>query len=330
MKRRDFLASVGAAVSWTLQARAQNTVLLRRPVIGIFALSANEHDDGEMRISLDALAQLGYVDGKTATIVRSYANFDAARLPALAAGLAALRPDVILADTASPIKAARNAAPNTPIVGASMSYPIEQGLVASFSRPGGNITGLAAQVDEMDRKTLELMLEIIRDAKSVGLLLNPNATLSVLQERDIRAAAAKLGIGFHSAEVRQPSEIEGAIGALADADVSFLSLQPNALFLAERRRIVKLATAAHLSTVSSQNTPDMMSGGVFLTYSVNYPALYQRAAVFVDKIIKGARPSDLPVEFPTQLQLVINLKTAKVLDITVPQSVLLRADQVIE
>jgi putative ABC transport system substrate-binding protein len=329
MNRRDFLVSAAVLAAPTLANAQRENGTAKRPVIGILALSANEHDDSEIQAFLGALAQLGYVDGKTVTIVRSYANFDPAQLPALAAALAALGPDVILADTASPIRAAQKAAPNTPIIGASMSYPIEQGLVASFSRPGGNVTGIASQVEDMDTKTLELMLEIIRDAKSVGLLLNRNAALSILEERDLRAAAGKLGIGFESAEARAPDEIEGAIGKLVAKHVSFMAMQPNALFIGERQRIMRLAIAAHLPVVTTQ-TGDLIGAGAFLTYSVNYPEIYRRAAVFVDKIIKGARPSNLPVEFPTQLRLAVNLKTAKALGIAIPQSVLLRADEVIE
>ncbi|HKD36535.1 MAG TPA: ABC transporter substrate-binding protein [Pirellulales bacterium] len=330
MKRRDFIVGAAALATPTLTRAESETKTAKRPLIGILALSASEHDDSEIQAFVEALAQLGYVDGQTATILRSYGNFDVARLAVLAAALAVSSPDVILADTASPIKAARNAAPNIPIVGAAMSYPIEQGLIASFSRPGGNITGVASQVEDMDSKILELMNEIIRDAKSVGLLLNPNATLSELEERDLRAAARKLGIGFEVAEARQPSDIEGAIGKLARDGVSFLAMQPNTLFVGERIRIMELANAAHLPTVSTQATNDLIGAGAFLIYSANYPEPFRRAAVFVDKIIKGARPGDLPVEFPTRLRLAINLKTAKALGITIPQSVLLRADEVIE
>jgi len=329
MKRREFLMSAAALAAPRLANAQRENGGAKRPVVGILALSASESDDEEIQALIDALAQLGYVDGETATIIRSYANFEAARLPALAAKLAALRPDVIVADTASPIKAAQKAGPNIPIVGGSMSYPIEQGLIASFARPGGNVTGLASQVDDMDTKVIELMLEIIRDAKSVGLLLNPDATLSVLEERDLRAAARKLGIGVESAAARAPSEIEGAISKLANTGVSFLAMQPNALFIGERNRIMRLAIAAHLPTVSTQ-TGDLIGAGAFLTYSVKLPEIYRRAAVFVDKIIKGTKPSDLPVEFPAQLRLAVNLKTAKTLGITIPQSVLLRADEVIE
>jgi putative ABC transport system substrate-binding protein len=334
MRRRDLvLLSASTAFAWPLWSSAQNSSgPPLRPVIGVLALSASEHDNAQIEPFLSALTELGYIDGKTATIARRYADFDAARLPKLAAEVATLRPNVIMADTASPIKAAHSAAPDVPIVGASMSYPIEQGLVNSFSKPGGTVTGLAAQVEDMDTKILELMSEIVHEPKSVGLLLNPNATLAALEERDLRAAAARLGIGFVAAQARQPSEIEGAINKLANMGISFLALQPNALFLAERKRIVQIATAANLPTASTQagGSSDMVRAGVFLIYSVDFTELYRRAAVFVDKIIKGAKPGDLPVEFPTQLRLALNLKSAKALGITVPQSVLLRADELIE
>src|SRR6185437_2806253 len=215
------------------------------------AASASIGNDARIEDFVGGLAQLGYVDGKTVTLIRRYAEFDLRRLPALAAELAALKPDVIVADTASPIKAARDAAPNVPIVGASMSYPVEQGLIASFAQPAGNVTGMAAQVDDMDSKAFELALEVVPGIRSAGLLLNPASSLAGLERRDIEAAAAKRGIAMHTAEARTPREIENAMGALAAAGASFIILQPNTVFIGEREYVAKRAVAAHLPTVTT-------------------------------------------------------------------------------
>jgi putative ABC transport system substrate-binding protein len=330
MKRRVFLLSAAAFASPILTHAQPENGAAKRPLIGILAASATAGNDARVEDFVGGLAQLGYVDGKTATIIRRYAEFDLGRLPALAVELAALRPDVIVADTASPIKAARDAAPNTPIVGASMSYPVEQGLIASFAHPGGNITGLAAQVDEMDAKAFELALEIIKDVKSAGLLMNPASALARLERRDAEAAAAKRGISILTAEAQTPREIESAVGALAGAGASFIILQPNTVFIGDRDHIANRAIAAHLPTVTTAEPAMMVRAGIMLSYGVDNAQNYRRAASFVDRILRGAKPSELPIEFPARLSVALNLKTAKALGVTISQSVLLRADEVIE
>ena len=160
--RRTFFSAIGGAAAWPLAARAQRTA--KRPVIGILALNASEKDTGFVTAFLEALAKLGYVDGKSATIVSRYAGAEQQTLPRLADELVHLKPDVIMADTASPIKAVRTAAPGTPIVGAIMGFPVEQGLIASFSHPGGNVTGVASNVEDMNGKQLELGMEVIPGA----------------------------------------------------------------------------------------------------------------------------------------------------------------------
>ena len=333
MRRRDFVAAASTLLlaGGRVSAAQQTAPAVRRPLIGILALDATENDARLIDAFKAELTRLGYVDGKSATIVHRYAAYRAQALPALAAELARIHPDVILADTASPIKAARAAAPTVPIVGATMAYPIDQGLVQSFAHPGGTVTGLASQVDDMDVKLIELMIETIPSLKSIGLLLNPDAALATVLHRSYERATAKRGIELHIAEVRDPSEIEPAIRAFAAAGISMLTFQPNSLFLGERRHIAELTLAARVPSVTAPFDPkDMVIAGIMMDYGVDYPALYRRAAVFVDKILRGAPPSELPIEFPTELQLGINLKTAKALGITIPQSVLLRADLVIE
>lgn len=330
MRRRDFLVVAAAMTSLTLAYAQGETEPARHPVIGILALNATVGDDSLTQDFVRGLAQLGYADGKTATITRRYAEFEIPLLRPLAAELAAVRPDVIMADTASAIRAAREAAPNVPIVGANMSYPVEQGLVASFARPGGNVTGMASQVDDMSGKTLELALEIIKDAQSAGFLMNPASAMAALERRDLEAAAKKRGIAIHFAEAKRPDEIEDAISALANAGASFIILQPNTVFAGARDQVAKLAISAHLPTVAATQSGNMVQAGIMLSYGVDQSGGYRRAASFADRILKGAKPNELPIEFPTRLLLSVDLKTAKALGITIPQSVLLRADEVIE
>ena len=330
MRRRDFLITAAAIASPQFTYAQGEINSSKRPIIGILALNATVGDDALVEEFVSGLAQLGYVDGKSATITRRYAEFEIPRLPALAAEVAAIRPHVIMGDTASAIKAAREAAPNVPIVGANMSYPVEQGLIATFAHPGGNTTGMASLVDDMSGKTLELALEVIKDAKKAGFLMNPASTIAGLERRDLEAAGKKRGISIDFAEARRPGEIEGAIGALAHAGASFIVLQPNTVFTGARDQVAKLAIAAHLPTISGAQSGNMVQAGIMLSYGVDQSGGYRRAASFVDRILKGAKPNELPIEFPTGLLLSVNLKTAKALGITIPQSVLLRADEVIE
>jgi putative tryptophan/tyrosine transport system substrate-binding protein len=323
-RRRDLvLVLVGAAFGWTpAVAQGQN----KRPVVGVLAL--NEQDNELVRGFLESLEQLGYVDGKSATIVARYAGGNAQALPGLAAAIARSTPDVVMADVASSIKAVLKAAPSVPIVGATMGSPIEQGFAATFAHPGGNVTGLASQVEDYNAKVLELALEMLPNAKSLGILLNPEGDGARIYRRELQAAADKRKLDLYVAEARVPTEIEGALNALANARVDFVMVPPNGTLNTERRRVAELALKMHLPAIST--TSRNAEAGDLLTYGVSYVESYRRAAFFVDRILKGAKPSDLPIEFPTKIETAINLKTAKALGIAVPQSLLIRADQVIE
>jgi len=324
--RLEFIAGATAALALPLAAPARGAG--KRPVIAILSLQS-QGDNAQIAVFRDALAKLGYADGKSATIVERYASSDPRALPALAAELAALKPDVVMADTASAIKAARDGLRGVPIVGANMSYPVEQGLITSFAHPGGVVTGMASQVENMNAKLIDIALELLPGATSVGLLLNPSATLAALERRDGEAAAQKRSLSFHTAEARAAGELEGAIGALKLAGVSFVMLQPNALFSGARERLAQWAIEARLPTVTTQPSY-LLEAGILLSYSVGTEDSYRRAASYVDRILKGARPADLPVEFPTQLHLAINMRTAKALGLAVPPQLLAQADQVVE
>jgi putative ABC transport system substrate-binding protein len=329
MQRREFIGVLGGVAAWPLTARAQSLPgTVKRPLIGVLSLNDSEGDTVMIKGFLDALARLGYVDGKNATIVARYAGGKPQALPALAAELAQLKPDVIMADVASAIKAARHAAPDVPTVGASMSYPVEQGLIASFSHPGGNLTGIAGQIEGLDGKLVDLALKVVAGTRRIGLLLNPAGSNVAFERNGFEVAARQRGIGLEIAEARAPGDIESAIDALAKAGAAIVITQANALFNTERSRIARLALAKHMPVISTQR--QVVETGFLLAYGTDFAENYRRAAIYVDKILKGAKPGDLPVEFPTKVNFTINLKTAKALGIEIPEAVLLLADKVIE
>jgi putative ABC transport system substrate-binding protein len=326
IRRRQFITLLGGAVlARPGLSRSQTPAGSgKRPVIGILALDASESETGLVTAFLDALAKLGYV---TATIVSLYADGEQRMLPMLAGNLARFKPDVIMADTAAPIRAVRRVAPDTPIVGAIMGYPVEQGLIASFSHPGANVTGMAAYVEDMDSKVLGLGMELVPGAKKMGLLLDPAGAAAPLFRRGFQAAATKRGIGFHAAEAHVPNELDPAIHLLADAGVAFTCIPPSGMFNLNMRHIAQTALALRLPTITAR--PEK-AAGTLLGYGIDPRENYQRAAIYIDKILKGAKPADLPVEFPTKLEMVINMKTAKALDLDVPRTLLALADEVIE
>jgi putative ABC transport system substrate-binding protein len=326
MRRRDFLIGATAITSPTLACAQGEGGTTKRPLIGILAL--NDENNEWIRAFIEALEKLGYVNGRTVVITAHYAGGNPAVLRELAADLALRKPDVIMADVASAIKAALKAAPGVPIVGAAMGSPVQQGLATSFAHPSGNVTGIASQVEEMNAKLVEIGLEMFPGTNSFGVLLNPEGDNARLYRRELQAAAEKRRIVIHVAEARDASEIENAMHKLADARVAFVLVQPNGLLNTERRRVAELAISARLPAFSPYSRNG--EAGDLLTYGVDYLECYRRAAFFVDKILKGANAGDLPIEFPTKIEMSVNLKTAKALGINVPQSLLLRVDHVIE
>jgi putative tryptophan/tyrosine transport system substrate-binding protein len=324
LRRRDLIALLAAPAFAPLLARAQ----VARPTIGVLALNGSESNPGLVAEFLQSLADMGYVGGKTATIALRYAAGEQKSLPELAAEIARLKPDIVMADTASPIKAARTAAAGVPIVGAVMGFPIEQGLIASFARPGGNTTGMASNVEGMNGKLIELGKELVPQSSRMGLLVDPGGSAAALMRRSFEAAAKESGLEFHAAEAHVVGELEEAVDRLAAAGSAFMCIEPISMLNLELARIAQIALARRLPTIS--NRPDPPDTGILLAYGVDYTENYRRAAIYVDKILRGAKPAELPVEFPTKVELIVNLKTAKALGLTVPSTLLVRADQVIE
>ncbi len=289
------------------------------------ARSGGSHLDDAFR---QGLRELGYVEGQSVVIEFRSAEGRLERLPDLAAELVRLKVDLIVAAGGPSVHAAKQATGTIPIVFPVHPDPVEAGLVASLARPGGNITGLSNLAPELGGKRLQLLKEVAPRISRVAILWNA-ATPSYLPiVRETEAAAQTLGVRLQVLEVRGPTEFEGAFGAATKGRAGALIVVEDPLTFTQRKRLVDFAAKRRLPAMYGFR--EFVDAGGLMAYGASLPDLYRRAATYVDKILKGAKPADLPVEQPTRFELVINLKTAKALGLTFPQSVLVRADQVIQ
>ena len=274
------------------------------------------------------LRELGYVEGRNLTIEFRWAEGNAARLPALAAELAKLKVDVIVSEGTSATIAARRTTTTIPIVFSVAGDPVGTGLVSSLARPGGNVTGLTDIAPEMAGKRLELLREAAPGATRIAALWNPANSSSELHMKDTEAAGRTLGLAVRSIEVRDVNRLDGAFAtAVRDRAGAVVVLADAALF-GRRDQIAQLAAKNRLPSIAW--TREFAESGCLMIYGPNVVEMHRIAATYLDKIFKGARPGDLPVEQPTKFELVINLKTAKTLGLTIPPSLLQRADEVIQ
>jgi len=274
------------------------------------------------------LRELGYVEGLNIAIELRWAEGQYDRLPGLAAELVRLKVNVIVADGPPAIQAAKHATETIPIVMAAVADPVAAGFVASLARPGGNITGLSMMLPELVGKQLEMLKEVLPKVSRVALLGNPANPNYASLVRHAQDAARALGVRLQPLQARDPSEIDRAFAAMTIERAGAVILLVDSVLLNHRTRIGDHATRRRLPTVSGQS--DSAEAGGLLAYGPSLSDSFRRAATYVDKILKGAKPADLPVEQPTTFELVINLKTAKALGLTIPQSLLLRADRVIQ
>jgi putative ABC transport system substrate-binding protein len=269
------------------------------------------------------------MEGENLVIERRWAEGRVERFPSLAAELVRLKVEVIVAGPTPPAVAAKNATGTIPIVMWGVGDPVGQGLVASLARPGGNVTGLSFSVGwETFGKGLELLKETVPKVRRVAVLSNPANASHALAIENVKVAARSLGVQLQLLEARGPEEFEGAFAAMAKERVAALLVPTDPVFFLHRARLAELAAKNRLPSVHSLR--EYVEAGGLMSYGPSLLDLLRRAATFVDKILKGAKPADLPVEQPTKFELVINLKTAKALGLTIPQSLLLRTDQVIE
>jgi len=277
---------------------------------------------------VDALRDLGYVEGQNLIIEYRYADNQAERLPGFAAELARLKVDVIATVDTRATVAAKPATSTIPIVMLFVGDPVVSGLVSSLSHPGANVTGTSVMMSDVSGKRVELLQEMLPKLRSVAILGNPRNASTAAEMRATETAARSLGLTVYSVEVDSASRLDAALGDIARVRPGGLIVMQDALMLFHRRDIAAVALRSRL--VSVFPTSDYVESGGLVSYGPDYRAIASRAAIYVDKILKGAKPGDLPVEQPTKFELVINLKTAKALGLTIPQSLLLRADQVIE
>jgi ABC-type uncharacterized transport system substrate-binding protein len=329
VQRRDFLIVAGALLAAPFAAEAQRAGKVFR--IGILANlrpSRSEPGGGLWEAFIQGLRELGYVEGRNITIEWRVSEGKYERLPDLAAELVRRNVDVIVVPADQNALAARRATRTIAIVVAASSDPVGSGLVTSLARPGGNITGLSAVAGpEIVGKQLELIKAIIPEVSRVAILLNPGNTFHAVWVREARIAAQSLTVQVQAMEARAPDDLGAAFGAMAAERAGAVLILADGMFILHQERIADLVAKSRLPTICSR---DMVNTVGLMSYGASGPELFRRAATYVDKILKGAKPADLPIEQPTKYELVINLKTAKALGLTIPQSLLLRADEVIQ
>jgi putative tryptophan/tyrosine transport system substrate-binding protein len=332
MERRAFLGGLaGSLLAAPLAAQAQQAAKVYR--IGILG-NVPLTDPGGARlweVFIQGLRDLGYVEDRNLMIEYRSAEGKPERLPALAAELVGLKVDVIVAPNTPAALAAKQATRILPIVFIGAGDPVTSGLVTSLARPGGNVTGLSVLSTELVGKWLELLQQAVPGVGRVAALWQPGA-MDERTDRDMfkgaEVAARALGVRLQFVEARGPADFERAFSDMIRANADALTVRPAPMFISERRRLVDLAAKNRLPAVYAWR--EFVDAGGLMAYGPTGADLYQRAATYVDKILRGAKPADLPVEQPTKFELSINLKTAKALGLTIPPSLLQRADQVIE
>lgn len=323
-KRRILLALLGAALAAPFAPLAQQPQKLSR--IGVLAA-----DSSSTRVYegfRQGLQGLGYVEGKNITIQWRFADGNYERLPLLAAELARLNVDVIVAATTLSVQAAHQATGTIPIIMVAVPDPVGEGFVASLSRPGRNITGLTNIVTEVSPKHLELLRAVVPKLSRVAVMINPLNPSDALVLEQVQGAAYTAGVKVLAVEASTAKQIEAAFGAMAQARTQATIVAADSFFDVQRDQIAKLALKNRLPTMSSNR--EMTEAGGMMSYGQDLTEHYRRAATYVDKILKGAKPAALPIEQPTVLQLVINRKSAKALGVTIPEQLVVRADLVVE
>ena len=329
MERRAFVGTIAVAVlAVGSRSAAQQPQKVWR--IGLLAAASREFyvDSGRLESFRVGLRELGYVEGKNLLIEARYADGQYDRLPALAAELVGLQVDVIVAAPSPAIRAAKQATTTVPIVFTGTGDPVGNGFVASLARPGGNLTGMSNSNLDVTAKTLELLRAILPKMSRMAVLANPGSSTESAMLKSLHAAANANGIHIVVIEARSPQEIETAFVTMAQERIEALVVAGDALMGMQQRQIAELAIKHRLPS-SSQGAPYARSGGL-IGYGLNSLDSYRFAAIYVDKILKGAKPGDLPVQQPSRLELVINMRTARELGLTVPQSLLVRADELIQ
>jgi ABC-type uncharacterized transport system substrate-binding protein len=326
MRRRKFLCLLGAIAAWPQAVLAQK--FPRRPLIGWLYFHRSDLAVRYTRFFLKGMHEFGHVEGRDFELIERSADGYVERLPEAAAELVQLNPDIIVAPATIQAVAAKKATDTIPIVVPVLADAVALGLIASDARPGGNVTGIAPYVKGLPAKQLELAREIVPGATRVGLLDDVTDPKAHPQRREIEAAAQGLEIKIVLAEVRMAAGVAAAYEALANARVEAVIVEQSNMLVNARKEIAEAEAAKRLPTVYGYR--EHVEAGGLISYGVDLDRCFYRGAYYVDKILKGAKPAELPVEFPTRLTLIVNLKTAKALGLEVPPTLLARADEVIE
>ena len=324
MDRRLFTTCLALGVVAAQLAKAQQAGKTYQ--IGYLALGSRTDDGAPPAALRQALAQLGYVEGKNVTYVGRWAESMRARLPALAVELVDLKVDVIVTVTSGAARAARNASSATPIVMALSSDPVGQGLIASLARPGGNVTGMSDNAIDLSAKRLELLKEAVPTVSRIAVLWNERDSAMTQRYREIDRAAQALGVSIQPLGVREPDDFERAFSAMNRERPDAMIMVTDVLTNLNRKRVLDYAEAHRIPAMYEFDS--LVREGGLMSYGPSDDYLFGRAAVYVDKILKGAKPSELPAEEPTVYHLVINSRTAKTLGFNIPQSLRLRAELV--
>jgi putative tryptophan/tyrosine transport system substrate-binding protein len=325
--RREFITLLGGAAAWPLVARAQNAK--RRPRVGVLWHAANAEEEGPyFKALVEGFAALGYVDGQTVTLHHRFPNETPELFQRMAADLIASKVDVMVSvgNVASPY--AKNATDTIPVVFILVPDPIGSKLVDSLARPSGNVTGLTNFVSDVVGRRLQLLKELIPELSRVGQLVNPNTAAVRLNIELTRNAAAQLGFAVQLFEASSVEELDRAFDAMTAAGMQAVTVNPEGLAFQARELIAKLALTRRLALCAYSR--ETFEPGAFMSYGTDHVAICRRAAVYVDRILKGTKPSDLPVEGPTKFEFLINLKTARAIGLEIPPMLLARADEVIE
>jgi len=326
MDRRKFIAALGGAIAWPFAARAQQAAV---PTVGFMSGRSLEDSAHLMAAFRQGLGELGFVEGQNLLIEYRWAAGRYDQLSAFAADLVGRKVDVIVTGGATDAARAAKATTSTiPIVFINGSDPVADGLVTSLARPSGNLTGVTFLAQELNRKLFELLRELVPQARVIALLLNQTNSTSERQMLDLQEAARLSGVELHTLQASTETEIDDVFGSLVRRRAGGLIVVPEAFFANRRDQIVSLAARHAIPAVYGFR--EFAAAGGLISYGASFPASFRQAGIYAGRILKGAKPADLPVMQPTAFELVLNLKTAKDLRLAVPASILARADEVIE
>jgi putative ABC transport system substrate-binding protein len=325
MRRRELMLLLGGTMMAAPALRAQHKAM---PVIGYLGSPTPGSYTALVAAFLHGLEELGYIEGQNVAIEYRWAEGRFEQLPALAADLVDRKVDVIAADAVPSTRAAKDATPTIPVVFISGSDPVERGFVASFARPGGNLTGVAMMVAELAPKRFELLSEMVPQASVIALLVNPNNVQTDSVIKGVRETARAKAVQLQILKASTEGEIDAAFGTLMQLQADALIVGPDVFLHSKREQLVALA--ARYMVPASYEWRESVAAGGLMSYGASLTSVFRQLGVYAGKILKGANPADLPVEQPTKFELVVNLKTARALGLAVPQSILARADEVIE